>query len=432
MMNILFVVHYFPPQNNTGTRRVLAFCKYLHLDGHQVSVITTKKSYFESASLTEAVPDYINLYEVQSRNKYNSQESQVNYNDATQIRSWKTRVGDILRKCKRLSMKVFGQLVDSRIPFALSFRRPISDLKLHAALLNADIIISSAPPWPVHLATKLIAKRYKKPWIADYRDQFSGWHKAKSNGFSRHVEKKLDQSLISLADAVVTISEPMRSYYADMHEKVYCIENGFDDDAFSSALVRKKQTKIIIRYMGSIEKDSIPYAFIVALNALSEEVSSKYQVEFYGNMQLLKQVFSKSQLKKPANLLLYDQVSKADAVNLTRSAGLLFIKQTSDISTASSRGMLTTKLFEYMAARKGIIAEIDKNTLMADYIYKSGLSAVVTLDSHKIKDFLVSYAKKEIQFTPNDDFINQFSRKEQTLKLLSLVNEVLKGAKVNV
>ena len=158
----------------------------------------------------------------------------------------------------------------------------------------------------------------------------------------------------------------------------------------------------------------------------------KYQVEFYGNTQLLKQVFSRSQLKKPANLLLYDQVSKADAVNLIRSADLLFIKQTSDISTASSRGMLTTKLFEYMAARKGIIAEIDKKTLMAEYIHKSGLSTVVTLDSHKIKDFLVSYVKKEFQFTPNDDFINQFSRKEKTSKLLSLVNEVLKGTKLNV
>ena len=130
-MNIIFVVHYFPPQNNTGTRRVLAFCKYLQLAGHQISVITTKKSNFESASLTEPVPDYITLYEIQSRNKHNSQEAQLNYNDATQIRSWKTRLGDILRKCKRLSMKLFGQLADSRIPFALSFRRPILDTKLH-------------------------------------------------------------------------------------------------------------------------------------------------------------------------------------------------------------------------------------------------------------------------------------------------------------
>lgn len=54
-MHVAFIVHYFPPLNSTGARRVLAFAKYLHRFGHRISVVTTQKHTYDGY-LTEALP----------------------------------------------------------------------------------------------------------------------------------------------------------------------------------------------------------------------------------------------------------------------------------------------------------------------------------------------------------------------------------------
>ncbi|UUZ52982.1 hypothetical protein LP419_28515 [Massilia sp. H-1] len=43
-MKIVFVVHYYPPVNSAGAKRVEALSKYFAAAGHEVTVVTTCKS----------------------------------------------------------------------------------------------------------------------------------------------------------------------------------------------------------------------------------------------------------------------------------------------------------------------------------------------------------------------------------------------------
>ena len=41
---IILICHYFPPHNNSGVRRVLYWANSLAAKGHEVTVLTTRKS----------------------------------------------------------------------------------------------------------------------------------------------------------------------------------------------------------------------------------------------------------------------------------------------------------------------------------------------------------------------------------------------------
>lgn len=425
-MNITFVVHYFPPQNNSGIRRVLALCKYFHELGHNITVITTPKSGMEGYGVAEPIPNYINYYECGKKTN--------THNQIKTATSSHKKVGQYLKAIKHGLMHVFGQLIDHRIFFATYFYRKSLPENLSQAIKSSDVIISSAPPWPVHWAAKIISKKYKKVWIADYRDQFSGWHKFKSNPITRWLEKKIDSNLMASANAVVTISPPMQSYYSLMNKSVECVENGYDAEMF---LQIQKQIPnrdevanrpIIVRFLGSIIPNTLPKALLVALDRLGKEGDERFCFEFYGDTLLLTAYLKEyhlSLLDSPL-LKIHSRVTYQQALELMCAADMLFMKETSDQGNASAKGMMTNKMFEYMAAKKPVIAEIADNTIMAEALSKSGLKALTYLDEKNIYDYLKSFVNNDLQKQEIDNsYIEQFSRKKQARVYESIIKKAI-------
>src|SRR6202023_1748690 len=68
IMKIVFFVHYFPPLNSTGARRVESFVKYLSRWGHEIVIVSTRKT-MRDGPLTEQVPPHVRLYEIDSRGR---------------------------------------------------------------------------------------------------------------------------------------------------------------------------------------------------------------------------------------------------------------------------------------------------------------------------------------------------------------------------
>ena len=66
--------------------------------------------------------------------------------------------------------------------------------------------------------------------------------------------------------------------------------------------------------------------------------------------------------------------------NIDRTYYALFFIETSDLSNFSARGVLTTKLFEYLASGRPIVAEIDDATLAASYLRRASADHVVSRD----------------------------------------------------
>jgi glycosyltransferase involved in cell wall biosynthesis len=425
-LRIVFITHYFPPLNSSGARRVNAFAKYLSEWGHDVTVITTKKT-FRDGLLTESIPNYLKLIEINSIGQIDHTAVIDKFAFKIETRSL---LGRFLLKIKRFLMKFFGQLLDHRLVFAIQFASPILAPNVKVALNNADAVITSCPPWLMHLAGWFVKKRFKKKWITDYRDQFSGNHILRGSFISRPIEVLIDRWLLQSADFVSVISSPMKDYYDKFHSNVICIENGYDESVFEQAHLsllkdnHKQCNDFVVRYMGTITADRIPEVFFKAILELNQASTKKIIVEFYGESSLLRRVLNDFNPNLTPYVKFKPQLSYIDSIKAMLTADALFFIETSDNSSCSSRGVLTTKLFEYLAAKKPIIAEIKQESLAAKYIELSGLGIVISTELEDMLRGLTSLLNETILLKVNDEFIKSFSRKLKARQLELILNRL--------
>lgn len=434
-MKIVFIAHYFPPLNSSGARRINAFAKYLSAWGHQITVITTTKSERDGL-LTEAVPSYLQLLEIDNLGRVSPSvvptSAEVSAKFGVETRSY---MGRILLKIKRAVMEVSGQLVDHRLLFALQFASPLLAVEVREALKEADMVMSSCPPWPTHLAGWFAKKIYKKLWVADYRDQFSGNHILRGSAISRYLEVHLERWLLRSADCVTTISGPMKEYYEQFHPQVFCIENGYDESVFKDALPgvtaahnHADSKELVIRYMGSITTDRIPRVFLRAISQLNRLPGKIFIAEFYGESTLLRKALRDVVPEAVPYVRFFPQLSYIESIRNTLNADALFFVETSDFSSHSARGVLTTKLFEYLAAKKPVVAEISARSLAAQYIERSGLGVVVTQDIEEMSRGLSQLREGAFKINADEAFIESLSRKVKAQQLEKLLIQKIPSA----
>jgi glycosyltransferase involved in cell wall biosynthesis len=430
-MKFVFFVHYFPPLNSTGSRRVESFAKYLSRSGHEIVVVSTRKS-ARDGLLTEAVPPYIRLYEINSLGRVFKPNVETNRADA-QRASPKKRI-HWTRRVKQKLMRLFGQVLDPRIGFPFGIRSRNLDARVVAELASADIFVSSFPPWPAHLAALFARRRFGKPWIADYRDQFSGNHIMNGGWLSDRLELWIDRVLLRGATAVTVISGPMKAYYDDMHPCVECVENGYDGEIFESArafLGSPRESKTaVLRYLGTITRDRIPVNLLAALEQFATAVPQgerPVRVEFFGDTRMLEDYVRQLHPKLLKGWLAFPPaLPYAKSIEAMLSADALFFIETSDLSSLSARGVLTTKLFEYLASGRQIIAEIDEATLAASYIRQASPIHVVSLDVDTLAAALrkLCLAKVKIEDNP---FVASLSRERKVQQFEQFALKVVRG-----
>ncbi|VVE44720.1 hypothetical protein PTE30175_04241 [Pandoraea terrae] len=417
-MKVVFFVHYFPPLNSTGSRRVESFAKYLARDGHEIVVVSTSKS-LRDGPLTEPVPGYVRLYEIDSQGRLvTTRDDSATQGAATPAAKrihWTRRV-------KQKLMRVFGQVLDHRITFALALRSASLAPEVVAELSSADVFVSSCPPWPAHLAALFACRRFNKPWIADYRDQFSGNHVMNGSWLSDQIELWIDRILLKRATAVTVISEPMQTYYETMHALVECVENGYDSELFDKVRAEMparpaetRQSQSVLRYLGTITRDRIPLNLLAALELLAGETTSgmpTVRCEFYGDTRILEDYVAARHPRLKGWIEFLPAVPYAKSIEAMLTADALFFIETSDLSSLSARGVLTTKLFEYLASERPIVAEIDDATLAASYIRRASPQHVVSRDATALAAALRALGRGNAAQV-NDEFVTSLARKEK-------------------
>jgi glycosyltransferase involved in cell wall biosynthesis len=428
-MRIVFFSHYFPPLNSSGARRIIAFAKYLALAGHQITVISTTKS-IADGPLTEDVPQYATLLELNGLGRVSKTKVKpAALRESSTIVSQRSVTGEILLGFKRAISKYAGQLIDHRILFSLQFAFPWLAGEVKEAIKHADIVMTTSPPWPVHLAGRIVKARFKKPWVADYRDQFSGSHIQSGTPWFQRREVEIDRWLLKKADYVLTISGPMKEYYDQFHNAVACIENGYDEQMFVDLRLSNPQRSdsdaVIIRYLGKITTTRIPSAFFRALVNINRKPGKPVIAEFYGESDLLLKMISQSIPEVTPFIKICKQLPYRESIRTMLNADALFFIETSNFSSHSARGVLTTKLFEYAAARKPIIAEINQATLASQYIKQTGTGLVISEDVSEIEKALENLREGQVFLRINDSFINSLSREFKATELDALFRYVL-------
>ena len=372
LLKIVFIVHYFPPVNSSGAKRAEAMTKYLSALGHQLTVITTRKTSADGTFSEKPAPN-VDVVELDRRGREaRSVETRDRFEPRFGSRpSFKRRVANLV-------MRVCGQLPDPRLPFALSFANPWLAGRASSALREADIVVVSTPPWPMLLAGAIASRRFGVPCVMDYRDQFSGYHAMPGSGLAKWLERLVDRWLVRRAAHAVTISEPMARYYRAFAERVTTIMNGYDEellDAMRGSRSAPRSDVVAIRFMGSVAPESVPHNFLKALIELQQlqpERFARLSIEFYGTAKLIQDALDKRYPSIRSAFSFHPFVPYRQSLQLILEADFLLFSETSSKASLSAQGMYSTKLFEYIGSGRPVIADISTDTLAGTLLVEAG------------------------------------------------------------
>ncbi|WP_176507364.1 MULTISPECIES: glycosyltransferase [Pseudomonas] len=422
-MNIVFLVHYFPPVNSSGAKRVEAISKYLAADGHDITVITTSKSAADGR-FTEVYPKGVRVIELDAFGRLQkSQESSGVFEPMyTERPSLKRRIKDVV-------LNLFGQVPDPRLPFAISFASPWVNVDVKNALSKADVVIGSAPPWPMLLAAVICKKRFKVPCILDYRDHFSECHEMPGGAFAKWLELKIDRWLVGNANQLVTISEPMSSYYRTMSPNVATIMNGYDHEVLDAARLQAGASTagvVVLRYMGIVSPGRVPHNImqaLVKLKQVSPEMFGRFRIEYYGGADLIKDAVSRQYPAIASAFSYYSAVPYLDSLRLIVEADYLLFAETSSTQTLSAQGILTTKLFEYLGAGRPVLGDISTETLAGSFLKRAGDENVIGVRSEIFFERFCEPAFYERKPNSVSEFAQGLSRRSQATQYAEVIGQ---------
>ena len=414
--HILIISFAYPPLPAIGSRRIAMIAKELHSNGYVPHVITAK-----NPPQTHDIKSFIPEENVHH----------VNWFDIWQLKH-------TLEKYKLT--KILGKILGYFFPFGSNIlperrrffwiqpavKKGLELIKKH----NIELIYSSyTPPASIRIAAKL-KEESGIPWINEYRDLWTGNPYLNLSEKQKAKNYKKEKELISKADALVTVSEPLKRELIVLHKKpTFVIYNGIDQLATTSGN-KATSKKIKIVYAGTIYKGKRdPLPLFLALKRLKEKDNSLYnlfKVDFYGPAMeklLYKDVIDTGvgdvvSLKQP--------VSHKEILDIQANANILLLLGWNNIA---DEGVLTGKIFEYLGMYKPILAMGYKNGAM-DVVLKETKTGRIINSPEEICNYLIDVAKiiqnnEKIELFKSNIMLDSYLRKRQVVNLIKVFDKTL-------
>jgi len=289
-------------------------------------------------------------------------------------------------------------------------------------------IISSSSPVTCHLVAKDLKEKYNVPWVADLRDLWTQNHNYNYGVLRKIVEQRLEIKTLSDSDILVTVSPDWTKKLKMLHKKelVYTITNGFDPDT----LMRKESpltSKFTITYTGQIYPEHQDPSKL--FNALRDLISKRtinqddVEIRFYGSeSRLLLEDITKYNLSSIVKI--YNKVPREVSFQKQRESQILLHLTWEGIEKAG----YATKLFEYLAAQRPILATGLGNDLTQDLIDEtnSGIYCSTVEDiKNALKEFYSEYkCKGKLTYQGELEKINKYSYRETTKKYVEILDNL--------
>lgn len=348
MKKLLLISYYFPPCGGAPVQRWLRFLPRLVERGWRVTVICPEDGNYPAMdeTLLDKVPSQVRV--IRCGNSLLS---------SSLFRLFKKRVklpyGDLRTKqedglLKRLLIWIRLNLVipDIRVTWNnAAYRAAMQELSLD----RYDAVITTGPPHSTHLVGKRIKDRLPIKWITDFRDPWSEVYYLKLNPPSKltmSAHKRLERQVISTADANIIVSDNIAAQLPEGNKHV--IYNGFDPRDFAKSEYTLAES-FRIRYIGMVTAGQDVHAIPASLERIISQ--SEVELMFIGNHDphLLQDLRQTSGM---LNITERGFIPHKDAIDAMVNCELLILLIN---DYTGNEGMLTTKLFEYMASGTPIL-----------------------------------------------------------------------------
>jgi len=432
MRRILVISYHFAPYGGGGVIRIHNFVKYLPLTGYMPVVLTAQEEYYEN---TYRTPDLLKEFK---------EDSPIFRTRCLEPAQWgfKDKIYGVTERkgLDRVTLPLSKHLIKpwlipdrniTWLPFALSEGLKIINSN------NIDLIFSTSPPFTSNLIAYLLSKHTRIPYIIDYRDDWVG-NPLYSSRFplKKRLEKSLEKMLVSGSRRVICASEDsvnlFRTKFPDIREeKFVLIRNGFDPEYFEvkSEGSMNRMGKLKLVYTGSLTPGRNPRFFLQAMERVVSrrpQLANRIEIRFIGLIpDRIREIIQKSGVRDMVRC--EGNLSPREVARiLCREADvcLLFQRMIEGGKTA-----IPGKVYEYLAARKPIFCMAEGGATVR-FLKNLGCDLISDYEDIPRMTDLISRIiglreKGQLSFALNDQDIQKFSRKSQTLILSRVFDSLI-------
>ena len=414
----LLLAFEFPPLSSGGVHRALGLAEHLGAFDIDLSVVTVRPEDYaawSSAKLDSAlaarIPASVPVYRTPSG-----------------FPDWYWRLRSSRLGFRALQYAYWGDAVSSF--WAVPVRQAIADHR-------PDVLLATMPPFGVAVIAREIAKHYRLPWVADWRDPWTYWCAAPFPTYAHYQYARrtegaaLREANISVATSHVTRADWLRFFPDADPSRLVTIYNGYDelnhiepgerktivyagswyyDPRSRSTMMRPRWRRAPQRWLfySPRREDWLyrsPYFFLRGLARYRGPIS----VEFAGAIPswlpaMLRETGTEKQVQ------LRGPVSHDDALRLQSSAEALLLTSAKVIGGRDYS--VAGKTFEYFGLRRPILGVLTDGA-MRDLVAESGLGVLADPDDEQsVTAAIARIAEGDVAVNPRVDVLARFTRRE--------------------
>jgi glycosyltransferase involved in cell wall biosynthesis len=430
---VLIITYYWPPTGGAGVQRWLKFSKYFRKFGWEPIIYTPSNPDFpiNDDTLLKDIPADLTVLKTQITEPYDIYRKIMRKKKTETVNQGFLSEGKENTLLQSAMIWVRGNFF---IPDARKFwiKPSISYLSDYIIKNKIDAIISTGPPHSMHLIAMGLKQKFNLPWIADFRDpwtQIDFYSQLKLSSFADNKHKKLEHQVLTQADKVVTISPSCGKDLEKLgNRKVDVITNGFDTDDFKFDSDLKLLDGFLFHHIGALNKDRNPYTLWKVLGDLCTEFSDFKKdliIKFTGKTDAIA-FESLMQNGIIDNSQKTDYLPHSEVVKLMAQSPVLLLPLN---NTPNNAGVLSGKLFEYLAAKRPIFGIGLPDADAAAILKSTQAGTMVHFDDYEgtKKAVLDLYQKyKSNQLSISSSSIDKYSRENCAKHYASLLNEISK------
>lgn len=412
---VLIISFYFPPAGGGGVQRWLKLAGYLPGQGIETHVLAPDDPRWLQSDPELEIPADVHVH-------------RARYHGPGGIRPGEKLVGKSgLRRLWRRALLTPRRLLipDENVSWVVN-ALPIAHRIVKRE--GIDVVITTSPPTSVHMIGARLRRRSGVHWIADLRDSVV----AKSD---RHYERalvrlkekanrRLARTIARRADAIVcvtpTIAEQMKALGA--RGETLVIPNGADFDDFA-AIEYQPGERFRITHTGNFFGKRDPRPFLSALAQIDAPITARFIGEFRTADRLWAEELG---LGEKLELIRFQPHAQAIASQRNSETLLLLIP------FSAGRGVDVTsgKIYEYLAARRPILAAVPPQGAAAGLVLEAGAGLVAAPDdSEAIRAALEELVERwrkgklaDVELPPK--LVGEIDRKERMREIAELIERI--------
>lgn len=435
---VLVIAYIFPPLASSGVQRTLKFVKYLRNFGWEPIVVTVKEedssSIFRQKDNTffKEIPEDTQIIRIDMPTELTS----------TLADKTASLIGRLINK-KDLREEFEKTVQEYRLvnvllrpdKYILWANNVIEQIEKYVSFDDIDMIYSTSAPYSDHIAAYFIKQRYQKPWIADFRDEWTNncYADYDKKSIIYRLEYAMEEKIVQYADRILTTtpvaSDNYRNIFKLDYNKVITITNGYDEDDFLDIKIENDNEKFTMIHNGLLYSVRTPDTFFRAVsNLLKKGLIDKDKFKIYMGLtqddehwkQLANELGLGSNIEFTGYMTHNESLHRASKVD----ALLLIVGEDERVGS-----MYPGKIFEYLRLGKEILSlspiggvvdklikELDRGFNVEFQDVESIEQAFFCMYQNWINNRKKTYAL--------DDKIKQYERRVLTEKLANLFNSV--------